>query len=92
MSAHLIIQYGPNAWITHAYDSNTIKDTYLKYNTYYKDIKYCKDENITSLEQTNSNILKDNYNDKKVKYLVQYIFLTFSFLFFFIFNIKEKTD
>ena len=92
MSAHLIIQYGPNAWITHAYDSNTIKDTYLKYNTYYKDIKYCKDENITSLEQTNSNILKDNYNAKEVKYLGQYNYITNPIMYFIITKIKKKTN
>lgn len=90
ISAHLIIKYANKAWITHTYNNNVIKDTYIKYYTYYKDIKYCKEENIISLEQSNDNILEKNYNAKQINYLGQYNYIINPIMYFIITMLKKK--
>lgn len=71
--AHLLIEHNDKAWLLYDYNKNVLEETYLKYYTYYKDIKYCKDHDIKYLEQTSPSILTE-FNAKTIESIGTYTY------------------
>lgn len=71
--AHLLIEHNDKALLLYDYNKNILEETYLKYYTYYKDIKYCKDHDIKYLEQVSPSIFAE-FNAKPVKTVGTYIY------------------
>lgn len=69
--AHLLIEHNDKAWLLYDYNKNVLEETYLKYYTYYKDIKYCKDHDIKYLEQISPSILTE-FNAKTIESIGTY--------------------
>lgn len=55
LCAQLIIEYNDKAWVIYSKNSNILKETYVDYNTYYENIKYCKEKGLKTLEQYEKN-------------------------------------
>ncbi len=73
LCAHLLIEHNDKAWLIYDYNKDVLEETYLKYYTYYKDIKYCKDHNLNYLEQTSPSILTE-FNAKTVENIGTYTY------------------
>ena len=71
--AHLLIEHNDKAWLLYDYNKNVLEETYLKYYTYYKDIKYCKDHDIKYLEQISPSILTE-FNAKTIESIGTYTY------------------
>lgn len=71
--AHLLIEHNDKAWVLYDYNKNVLEETYLKYYTYYKDIKYCKDHDIKYLEQISPSILTE-FNAKTIESIGTYTY------------------
>lgn len=71
--AHLLIEHNDKAWLIYDYNKEVLEETYLKYYTYYKDIKYCKDHNIKYLEHISPSILTE-FNAKTIKNIGTYTY------------------
>ncbi len=71
--AHLLIEHNDKAWLLYDYNKNVLEETYLKYYTYYKDIKYCKDHGIKYLEQISPSILTE-FNAKTIESIGTYTY------------------
>lgn len=71
--AHLLIEHNDKAWLLYDYNKNVLEETYLKYYTYYKDIKYCKDHDIKYLEQISPSILTE-FNTKTIESIGTYTY------------------
>lgn len=71
--AHLLIEHNDKAWLLYDYNKNVLEKTYLKYYTYYKDIKYCKDHDIKYLEQISPSILTE-FNAKTIESIGTYTY------------------
>lgn len=71
--AHLLIEHNDKAWLLYDYNKNVLEETYLKYYTYYKDIKYCKDNDIKYLEQISPSILTE-FNAKTIESIGTYTY------------------
>lgn len=71
--AHLLIEHNDKAWLLYDYNKNVLEETYLKYYTYYKDIKYCKDHDIKYLEQISPSILTE-FNAKTIESIGSYTY------------------
>ena len=71
--AHLLIEHNDKAWLLYDYNKNVLEETYLKYYTYYKDIKYCKDHDIKYLEQIFPSILTE-FNAKTIESIGTYTY------------------
>lgn len=71
--AHLLIEHNDKAWLLYDYNKNVLEETYLKYYTYYKDIKYCKDHDIKYLEQISPSILTE-FNAKTIENIGTYTY------------------
>ena len=71
--AHLLIEHNDKAWLLYDYKKNVLEETYLKYYTYYKDIKYCKDHDIKYLEQISPSILTE-FNAKTIESIGTYTY------------------
>lgn len=70
---HLLIEHNDKAWLLYDYNKNVLEETYLKYYTYYKDIKYCKDHDIKYLEQISPSILTE-FNAKTIESIGTYTY------------------
>ncbi len=51
LSAHMIIEYGDKAWVLYAGNHNILTETYVNYHTYYRHIKYCKEQGLKVYDQ-----------------------------------------
>ena len=71
--AHLLIEHNDKAWLLYDYNKNVLEETYLKYYTYYKDIKYCKDHDIKYLEQISPSI-RTEFNAKTIESIGTYTY------------------
>lgn len=71
--AHLLIEHNDKAWLLYDYNKNVLEETYLKYYTYYKDIKYCKDHDIKYLEQISPSIITE-FNAKTIESIGTYTY------------------
>lgn len=71
--AHLLIEHNDKAWLLYDYNKNVLEETHLKYYTYYKDIKYCKDHDIKYLEQISPSILTE-FNAKTIESIGTYTY------------------
>jgi aminoacyltransferase femX len=71
--AHLLIEHNDKAWLLYDYNKNVLEETYLKYYTYYKDIKYCKDHDIKYLEQISPSMLTE-FNAKTIESIGTYTY------------------
>lgn len=71
--AHLLIEHNDKAWLLYDYNKNVLEETYLKYYTYYKDIKYCKDHDIKYLEQISPSTLTE-FNAKTIESIGTYTY------------------
>lgn len=71
--AHLLIEHNDKAWLLYDYNKNVLEETYLKYYTYYKDIKYSKDHDIKYLEQISPSILTE-FNAKTIESIGTYTY------------------
>ena len=71
--AHLLIEHNDKAWLLYDYNKNVLEETYLKYYTYYKDIKYCKDHDIKYLVQISPSILTE-FNAKTIESIGTYTY------------------
>ena len=71
--AHLLIEHNDKAWLLYDYNKNVLEETYLKYYTYYKDIKYCNDHDIKYLEQISPSILTE-FNAKTIESIGTYTY------------------
>lgn len=71
--AHLLIEHNDKAWLLYDYNKNVLEETYIKYYTYYKDIKYCKDHDIKYLEQISPSILTE-FNAKTIESIGTYTY------------------
>ena len=73
LCAHLLLEHNDKAWLIYDYNKDVLEETYLKYYTYYKDIKYCKDHNLNYLEQTSPSILTE-FNAKTIENIGTYTY------------------
>ncbi len=51
LSAYMIIRYGDKAWVLYAANHNDLNETYVNYNTYFKHIKFCKEQGVKMYDQ-----------------------------------------
>lgn len=92
LSAHLIIEFADKAWLLYDYNSDRLKETSIKYNTYYKDIKYCKNNNLKYIEQKEPSTLRCDFKAKTEQNIGQWKYITNPIFYFIITKILLKKD
>lgn len=82
LSIHLILECNKKAWLLYDYNSDLLEETYAKYNAYYEDIKYCKNNNDIFIEQKEPSFIRKDYAAETIKNIGEWKYITNPIMYF----------
>ena len=90
LCTHFLIEHNDKALLLYEDNKDILEETNIKYYTYYKDIKYCKEHNIKYLEQALPSSLPKYFQAKSIKNIGTWTYITKPIMNFIITKIISK--
>lgn len=90
LCTHFLIEHNDKALLLYEDNKDILEETNIKYYTYYKDIKYCKEHNIKYLEQVLPSSLPKYFQAKSIKNIGTWTYITKPIMNFIITKIISK--